>query len=449
MERRLPVSLLPVRSRVVLLLVLLLLAGSVGVAAAEAGSTRAGPTVGPELRVSGPRATEWEFNPAVAWNETANEYLVVWDDERNLSTRRGDIYGRRVSAAGAPIGGDFRVSGPGATSGEWTPAVAWNQTANEYLVVWSDERNNSTRGYDVYGRRVSAAGVPVGADFRISGPGATDYESDPAVAWSQMTNQYLVVWSDGRSGAARGLDIYGQRVGAGGTRVGADFRISSPNATSNEVLPVLAWNKTANQYLVVWADDRAYTDVDYLAISPSDTYGQRVSPGGVLSGAEIRIGGPNATSYVEWGPGVAWSESANQYLVVWSDTVKFDRYGWDIYGQRLSADGALVGAKVRISGNALCQKRAPVVVWNQTAKQYLVVWEDFRGPNGGGAYGQRVGAGGARVGADFRISGANAESGRMSAAAWNRTANQYLVVWVDYRNDDTRGWDIYGRRVVG
>jgi hypothetical protein len=92
--------------------------------------------------------------PAVAWNGTANEYLVVWEDGRNSSTRHFDIYGRRVSTAGSPAGGDFRISGPNATANEGYPAVAWSQTANQYLVVWQDGRTSSDRGDDIYGRRV-------------------------------------------------------------------------------------------------------------------------------------------------------------------------------------------------------------------------------------------------------------------------------------------------------
>jgi hypothetical protein len=32
--------------------------------------------------------------------------------------------------------------------------VDWNGTAGEYLVVWQDFRHYSTRGADIYGRRL-------------------------------------------------------------------------------------------------------------------------------------------------------------------------------------------------------------------------------------------------------------------------------------------------------
>src|SRR5437763_325335 len=72
------------------------------------------------------------FDPAVAYNGAANEYLVVWDGDDNTGLLVNDefeIFGHRLSAAtGAPIGAnDFRISDMGldgnTTYGAFTPAV--------------------------------------------------------------------------------------------------------------------------------------------------------------------------------------------------------------------------------------------------------------------------------------------------------------------------------------
>jgi len=91
----------------------------------------------------------------VAYNSTSNQYLVVWKDWRNDATRGDDIYGRRVKASGKLAGGDFRISGPAATSNELGPVVAYNPTSNQYLVAWYDWRSGATRGSDIYGRRIA------------------------------------------------------------------------------------------------------------------------------------------------------------------------------------------------------------------------------------------------------------------------------------------------------
>jgi hypothetical protein len=229
--------------------------------------------VGGDFRIGGPDDISNESSPAVAWNATANEYLVVWADLRSLATRGADVYGRRLGADGTRLGSDFRVSGPNAIKYDWEPAVVWNGTANEYLVVWEDdrawdERNPSVHGWDVYGRRVGAGGVPAGGDFRVNGVNATAQEA-PAVAWNGTANEYLVVWQDWRNFGGRSLDVYGRRVGADGTRLGSDFRVSGAKATEYDWEPAVACRDDANECLVVWEDGRNST-------RGGDIFGRRV-----------------------------------------------------------------------------------------------------------------------------------------------------------------------------
>jgi hypothetical protein len=66
--------------------------------------------------------------------------------------------GDRSARVFGPLGPDFRVGGPYATADDGDAAVAWNGSADEYLVVWWDERNEGTSGSDIYGRRVGAGG---------------------------------------------------------------------------------------------------------------------------------------------------------------------------------------------------------------------------------------------------------------------------------------------------
>jgi hypothetical protein len=328
-----------------------------------------GSLLGSDIRISGRGATVGELAPALAWNGTANEYLVVWQDGRNAQQ---DIYARRLSAAGVPVGADFRISGSAATSDEWAPAVVWNGTANEYLVVWQDGRNSATRGWDIYGQRVSAAGISVGANFRISSLGAVTDDTTPAVAWNGVANQYLVVWEDYRTFSTRGVDVYGRRVSATGVPVGVDFRVSGPDATSDDWTPGVAWNATADQYLVVWRDDRNSSIPDF------DIYGRRVSAAGVPVGANFRVSGPDAT-VGESDPDVTWNGTTNEYLVVWQDFRNSPARGIDVYARRVSASGIPAGVDLRISGNgAISDDGMPDVAWNTTANQYLIVWKDGR-----------------------------------------------------------------------
>ena len=329
-----------------------------------------GTRVGPSVRISGVSAVSNEYNPAVTWSDSAGAYLVVWEDMRNDATRGWDIYGQLVGADGVPVAPNFRISSPAATTDQYEPAVVSNPAANEYLVVWEDTRDTGTRGADIYGQRLAADGSRIGGDFRISGVAATANEGEPAVAWSQDTDSYLVVWQDARDAPPCGYGIYGQRLAADGSRVGGNFRMSGVAVVSGESAPAVAWNQYAGAYLAVWADIRNEATRGW------DIYGQRLGGNGALAGGNFRISGAAATSN-EYNPAVASNETGGGYLVVWQDERSYATRGVDVYGQHLGGNGGLDGSNFLIS-RAATNEYAPVLAWDQVANQYLVVWDDER-----------------------------------------------------------------------
>src|SRR5262249_42575623 len=117
--------------------------------------------------------------PAVAYNPGNNEYLVVWEGDDNTDDEV-EIFGQRLSPAGGEGGAnDFRISDMGPDGFNdfqaFSPAVAYNGRANEYLVVWTGDDNTGTLEQgevEVFGQRLSNTGAEVGVnDFRISDMG--------------------------------------------------------------------------------------------------------------------------------------------------------------------------------------------------------------------------------------------------------------------------------------
>ena len=85
----------------------------------------------------------------------------------------------QVPSLDAEDAAEFRVSiGDHSVGG---PIMAFNPQASEYLVVWSDERSGNRQ---VWGSLVDAYGDPIGTDFLISGEShsAGPY---PTVAWGE------------------------------------------------------------------------------------------------------------------------------------------------------------------------------------------------------------------------------------------------------------------------
>ncbi|MCU0280461.1 MAG: hypothetical protein MUE66_01220 [Acidimicrobiia bacterium] len=371
----------------------------------------------------------------MAWNDTADQFLVVWEDTRDWS-RGQDIYGRLVNAAGSPLGSDALICGANATKYDYSPAVAWNTTRNEYLVVWQDYRNQLTSGSDIYGRRVNAAGVPQGADFRISGSGATGNESTPAIAWNSVRNQYLVVWADDRAWTSA---VHGRRLRADGARLGEDFLIPA-SAWHHALAPAVVYNATRNEYFVVWEDWRNVFDI----------YGRRVRASGSPVGTDLRISAAGAEAF---NPALAWDGVNNRYLVVWEDSRDEAGRGLDVYGARANGKATAVGIERRYSGSGAVKDDVDAAVaFSAASNRYLVVWEDHRNfaQNETEIFGRRVAASGIASGDNFRVSDAGATIDKEGPAlAWNDDADQYLAVWGDNRDFATTFWDIYGRLVGG
>jgi hypothetical protein len=170
--------------------------------------------------------------PAVAYNGTVNEYLVVWsgnDDKAPLANGEYEVFGQRLNAVtGMEVGAnDFRISHMGPDGNPdfaaFSPAVAYNGAANEYLVVWSGDDNTAplvNDEFEDFGQRLDAAtAAPVGVnDFRLSdmGPnGNPDFAAfGPAVAYNGAANEYLIVWQgDDNTGnlVNEEYEVFGQR----------------------------------------------------------------------------------------------------------------------------------------------------------------------------------------------------------------------------------------------
>ena len=143
-----------------------------------------------------------------------------------LTTQSGDsdvppIVARHLFAFLA-LGPDFDLS-TDPTTQRRAPAAAYNGVTAEYLVVWFDTRNPGNN--DVFGQRISAGGALLGSNLSVfEGTGS---QSDPALAHSPVTNEYLVTWRSqtGNPGSPGFNHSFGRLVAADGTPLTAEIDI--------------------------------------------------------------------------------------------------------------------------------------------------------------------------------------------------------------------------------
>jgi hypothetical protein len=239
------------------------------------------------------------------------------------------------------------------------PAVAFDGT--NYLVVWSDNRSGA--GDDIFGARVSSAGeVLDGAGIAISTAGG--HQFDPAVAFDG--SNYLVVWEDRRSGA--NSDIFAARMSPAGVVVdptlpvtGGGIAIST--AANDQLDPAVVWNGSGSRYLVVWEDRR---------LGVSDIYGARVSNLGTLEDpAGIVISGaPNEQTS-------PWVAVNGSFLVAWRDR-RSGSYQHEYYGTRVNNAGRVEDAAGVFLAKAENSEDNPAVAQGPPgALRFGVVYQRF------------------------------------------------------------------------
>lgn len=180
------------------------------------------------------------YNPAVAYNSKHDEYLVVWENDRG-ATR--DIYARRVASDGT-VKSWFSVVSD-ANWWNWLPDVAYSPAQDEYLIVYT--YNYTATDYDIYARRVNWNGSSMSPEIPVDTDGDKDWY--PAVAYNSTNNEYLVVYENYWAGGLR--DIAAQRVKASDGSLLSWRNIATAPGTVRR-LPDVAYNTTRNEYLIAY-----------------------------------------------------------------------------------------------------------------------------------------------------------------------------------------------------
>gem|GEM_PF-1753827 len=350
----------------------------------------------------------YQYSPAVTSN--GSDSLVTW--------RNGDVasraYAQRLNSTGGLLGSAFPISSASINS---SPTAAWN--GSEYLVAF--DSSNAASSYDVFARRITAAGSVTDAQDIVLTFGAN---AEQSVAAASNGTHYFVAWSDNRNGVD--YDIYGARLERDGT-VLDPTALSISTAIGEQSSPKVA--SDGNDFLVVWQDVR----------NPAnwyDVYGARVTDAGsVLDPAGIAIRTGSGTQYQ---PSVA--SNGSDYLVAWSEYPGASSY--DIRGTRVSPAGAVLDPS-GISISAASNEQSQPAIASDGAN-YLVVWSDSRSGAGYDIYGARVSSAGlVQDSSGIQISAANNSQYWPSVAYGNGT---YLVAWGDYRSGV--GYDVYAARVA-
>ena len=280
-----------------------------------------------------PYAAEFQISEQKSYNRMLStvtydafhqKFVAVWDSF-NASTNDSDIQGQLVNFDGTLDGWNFTVSNKAGVA-DYGPAIAYDGTNNQTLAVWN-KHTFPTDEEDVFGR-FFVKDVAQGADeFAVSAVAGSG-QGLPAVAFDPGNNQFLVVFADGRDSATSEGEIFGQLIASNRTLTGNNFRIVESTASpGDQIYPAVAFNPTAQKYLVAWEDSRN---------GNADIYGRVVDHDGTLVGNSFPIGtAAGDQRYVS----TAYDSINQRFLAAWQDKRNEPTTGWDIYGQWFDGNG--------------------------------------------------------------------------------------------------------------
>lgn len=322
-----------------------------------------------------------------------------------------------VPAAAEPplLRSSFVVSAISA-SNEAHLTVAYNSSDREFLVVWENRWPGGQ--IDIYAQRVSASGGLPGPWFWV-GDGWS-----PAVAYNGKHNDYLITYVKPNL-SAPSSEVWARRASKTGP-AGPEFLIDGLTNSAGE--PALASNTHSghDEFLVVY-------EVATPTGPTTEVWAQRVSAAaaGGTGGGEL-IGLPLAVSSgaadFSLAPDVAYNLARNEYLVVYQyGPLGLPGATFTVRARRVTQDGTLLPGTIAVSGSGTFSAVSPAVAANNSADQYLVVYEYRLASGYSSIYGEVV-RGDGSTGIGGQIASAIGDMSRPDVARIG-DSELYQVVW--------------------
>ncbi|MDO8607286.1 MAG: cadherin-like domain-containing protein [Phaeospirillum sp.] len=338
-----------------------------------------------------------------------------------------DIYGQRYAASGDAMGAEFRAN-TYTTSDQSLPVVTALPDGG-WVVVWTSSGEDGS-GNGIYGQRYGANGAAMGAEFRVNT--YTTSEQYQPVVTALPDGGWVMVWASyGQDGS--GYGTYGQRYAANGTAMGAEFRANT--YTYSDQYQSIVTALSDGGWVVTW---QSYQDG-----SGNGVYGQRYGANGTAMGTEFRA---NTYTTSEQSQPVVTALPDGGWVVVWQSYGQ-DGYGYGIYGQRYTASGTAMGAEFRANTYTTSDQGLPVVAALPDGG-FAVAWQSCcQGGGGYGIYGQRFDINGVALGSETLIN-ASTSYGQMAPQMLALADGAYAVTWQSAYYQDSSGYGVYGR-VVG
>ena len=252
------------------------------------------------------------------YSDGAEGAIITWQDFRNGNS---DIYAQRINSTG-----DVQWTNNGtvicnASNHQFNPVIC-SDDAGGAIIVWEDNKNSGTTGYDIFIQRINSTGSILWTNNGTVICIASNDQRHPEIG-SDGAGGAIVSWYDYRSDS--NFDIYTQRINTTGevqwTTNG--IFISSPYTGEEEYAPICS--DGANGAIITWPDYRN------SATTNRDIYAQRVDSNGVIKWTSNQL--VICSEINDQGTPQICSDGAGGAIFAWADRRRPSNY--DIYTQRI------------------------------------------------------------------------------------------------------------------
>lgn len=210
----------------------------------------------------------------------------------------------------------------------------------------------------------------------------------PATCYNEAADEFLVLWVDVTD--PNGWQLKARRFDSNlGVPVGSEFYISPDPASVKAIVGAAAYNPTNGEWFVVYQGTIAG-----VSNGEDDVLAQRVSSAGSKVGGHIvLVSKPGYQNSAD----VAYDPDMKHYLVVWTEKIGARK---QVMGRFFDVEGRPLSPELCLrDSTAAYDSHNPHVVYNPIAREFFVVWQDYRNYIGSGQdneysdiYAQRINA---------------------------------------------------------
>jgi hypothetical protein len=321
--------------------------GSGGLAICQAANDQGSPVIVSDLKSSVP----------------APGAIIAWQDSRSGVS---NIYAQSVDGQTGTVRWAANGVAVAPSAASQTQAVmctdgtGLSTNPKGAIIAWTDSRNQTSSGLDIYAQRMSGGGAPQWGSSGLAVCTAPGAQQLPSMVFAGSGNA-IVAWEDTRTGAS---DIYAQQVG-GGVNRWTGGGVSVCGSTGDQVSVFLTADG-AGGAIAAWEDGRYSTTYH-------DIFAQRVDGSG--SALWLANGVPVCTASDKQLVPAVTSDQANGALIVWDDWRS--RVG-DLYGQRIDSSGSALGNPDGVHLGREAVQDQPQII-SDNAQGAIIAWATIDG----------------------------------------------------------------------